>query len=300
MSFNLIVSSSDGCSGSFNMSADLYLLNKYKVADDFSSRPTLRIYYFSPPALSLGFFQKDKEINAKIIEKAKHKGYDIVSRPTGGRAVLHKKEITYSVTASYKDGIFAGKLIDTYKKIGEFLYLFFIKLGLKPDVCGIAANGSIPRSKNNKNNKNNKASENNFNCFLKAHSYEITFGGRKICGNSQRRNDTAFLQHGSIYIDYNPEEHIEIFNGGNSADNLEYFNNVTGIRQEMEKIGSFERNDADYNLKFLTFESLSKILSESFSETYNIEAVTVPENEIFRSVNRLAMSDGVNVLSAML
>ena len=297
MSFNLIVSSSDGCSGSFNMSADLYLLNKYKVADDFSCRPTLRIYYFSPPALSLGFFQKDKEIEAKIIEKAKNKGYDIVSRPTGGRAVLHKNEITYSVTASYKDGIFAGKLIDTYKKIGEFLYLFFVKLGLKPDVGGIATNGSILRIKNN---KNNNASVNNFNCFLKAHSYEITFGGRKICGNSQRRNDTAFLQHGSIYIDYNPEEHIEIFNGGNSADNLEYFNNVTGIRQEMERMESFEKNNAANNFKSLTFDRLSKILAESFSETYNIKPVAMPENEIFKSLNSPAINGEVDDLPAML
>jgi lipoate-protein ligase A len=162
MSFNLIVSDSGGCSGSFNMSADLLLLNRYKIADDFSSRPTLRIYYFSPSALSLGFFQKNKDIDEKIIEKAEHKGYDIVSRPTGGRAVLHKSEITYSITASYKTGIFAGKLIETYKKIGEFLYIFFVKLGLKPDINGISGKSSI-------SGKPASAARNNFNCFLKAH-----------------------------------------------------------------------------------------------------------------------------------
>ena len=270
MSFNLI--NSGGCSGAFNMSADLFLLDKYKITDDFSSRPTLRIYYFSPPALSLGFFQKDKDTDTRIIEKAEKKGYDIVSRPTGGRAVLHKSEITYSVTAPYKNGIFAGKLIETYKKIGEFLYLFFVKLGLKPDTGGVSGvSGVPPQGKNNKD----RVAKNNFNCFLKAHSYEITFGGRKICGNSQRRSDTAFLQHGSIYIDYNPEEHIELFNGGSAGDddnNWEYFNNITGIRQEMEKAG------AVYSLDDLSFDRLSKIMAESFAEAYGVKPVPTPAN----------------------
>ena len=88
------------------MAADLFLLNKYRTGGDFSSRPTLRLYYFSPPALSLGFFQKDEETRESIILKAKNKHYDIVRRPTGGRAVLHKNEITYCVVSSYKSGIF--------------------------------------------------------------------------------------------------------------------------------------------------------------------------------------------------
>ncbi|MHB1696739.1 MAG: lipoate--protein ligase family protein [bacterium] len=266
--FNLIISG--GCSGSFNMSADLSLLDRYKIADDFSSRPTLRIYYFSPPALSLGFFQKDKskdkDIKAKdasesVIERAKNKGYDIVLRPTGGRAVLHKNEITYSITSSYKTGIFAGKLLETYKKAGEFLKLFFISLGLNPD----ANFPSGAASDNAKNSSGLPLKKNNFNCFLKAHSYEITFGGKKICGNSQRRSDTAFLQHGSIYIDYNPVEHIELFEDGDSNGNAEYFKNITGIKQEMKRAG------IDFDLNYLGFDNLSKIMVDSFRNAYNLE-----------------------------
>jgi|GEM_PF-2654128 len=263
--FNLIISG--GCSGSFNMSADLSLLDKYKTDDDFSSRPTLRIYYFSPPALSLGFFQKDKDIDPGIIEKAKQKGYDIVLRPTGGRAVLHKNEITYSITASYKNGIFAGKLLETYKKAGEFLNLFFINLGLNPDsnfpsYMGMGT-GTVADHKQNRSGLPFK--KNNFNCFLKAHSYEITFGGKKICGNSQRRSDTAFLQHGSIYIDYNPIEHIELFENGDSKGNAEYFKNITGIKQEMKKTG------IDFDSNYLDFDNLSKIMADSFRKAYNLE-----------------------------
>ncbi len=269
--FDVIISDSGGCTGSFNMSADLFLLNKYKIWNNFSSRPTLRVYYFSPPALSFGYFQGDKEIDYKIIERTKKKGYDVVSRPTGGRAVLHKNEITYSITASYKNGIFAGKLMETYKKIGRFLYLFFVKLGLKPDSGDISASGEFLQG-------SGKRLKNNFNCFLKAHPFEITFGEKKICGNSQRRSGGAFLQHGSIYIDYNPAEHIEIFTGGiasgpnGGGDYSDYFNNVTGIRQEMENAG------IDFGGSDLSFENLSKIMVESFSEIYGLNANPVPSN----------------------
>ncbi len=252
--FNLIVSS--GRTGSFNMSADLSLLNNYKTMSDFSSRPTLRIYYFDPPALSLGFFQKDKNLDEGIIAKAKNKGYDIVSRPTGGRAVLHKDEITYCIAASYKEGIFAGKLLETYKKVGEFIYMFFINLGLSPDDdVSLKAN-----------EKGNVASErgNSFNCFLKTHSYEITFDGKKICGNSQRRNESTFLQHGSIYVDYNPAEHLELFEGGSF--NSDYFDNITGIKQEMRKTG------IHFDSHTLSFKRLSDIMIKSFRDTYNLES----------------------------
>ena len=261
--FNLIISG--GCPGGINMAADLFLLNKYKIADDFSSRPTLRLYYFSPPALSLGFFQedKDKDIGESIILKAKNKNYNIVRRPTGGRAVLHKNEITYCVVSSYKSGIFAGKLLETYKKVGEFLYLFFTGLGLNPD------NG-LYRQGGKKIDKAGKKSD--FNCFLKAHPYEITFGGKKICGNSQRRSETAFLQHGSIYIDYNPLEHIELFEDGNF--NAEYFNNITGIKQELEKAGvNFVPNALD-------FDNLSEIMINSFRDAYNLEPVKASLREL--------------------
>ncbi len=215
-----------------------------------------------------------KKYFPKVIEKAKSKGFDVVSRPTGGRAVLHKSEITYSITASYKNGIFAGKLIETYKKISEFLYAFFIKLGLKPDYS--SKNIHHAHSNEKENNKNLRNTRNNFNCFLKVHSYEITFGGRKICGNSQRRNDYGFLQHGSIYIDYKPEEHIEIFGNG-SVDYNEYFNNITGIIQEIEKSADSDKSYIQV-IEKLNFNYLSELLAESFSETYNLEPVILQED----------------------
>ncbi len=246
--FNLL--NSKGKPGRVNMAEDLYLLDRYRFSDDFTVCPTLRIYYFNPPALSLGFFQK--KIDLRLALKAKQAGCDIVTRPTGGRAVLHKNEITYSIIASFKNGIFAGNLLESYKKIRIFLYIFFMKTGLKPDA-------NIVKTSNGKN-ENRKISEvKSFNCFLKASSYEITIGGKKICGSAQRRNETAFLQHGSIYIDYNPAEHIEFFENGEQK--KEYFDKVTGIKQELQKNGLIMN---------FGYEHLSGLLKSSFSEVYNL------------------------------
>lgn len=250
--FNLIISG--GLSGQANMDLDSRLLERYAKPDDFSSRPTLRIYYFSPPALSLGFFQKEGQPNGNVVQNAIDKGFDVVRRPTGGRAVLHKDEITYAVIASYKTGIFAGKLMETYRKIGSFLFRFFEKLRLSPDA------NSLPDTGSGVKGISGGQQAGSFNCFLKAHSYEITFDGKKICGNAQRRSGSAFLQHGSIYTDYRPPEHMEVFEPG--AMDREYFDNITGIKQEMERAGI----TGD-----LSFKGLSAVLAESFGEVFNLK-----------------------------
>lgn len=362
--FNLIYSG--GEQGIVNMAKDSYILNRYRYLDDFTIHPTLRLYFFSPPALSLGFFQNI--LDNELVKKAKNKKYDIVRRPTGGRAVLHLNEITYSVIASYKCGIFAGKLIETYKIISNFIYNFFLRIGLNPDATLAFAqkkikkyfNGTISNTcddikdikvskankidinKINKVNSNIAADENagviigvndaeldknvfkstivdtvnkeiinkDFNCFLKAHSYEITFSGKKICGNSQRRNDAAFLQHGSIYIDYNPEEHYELFennygNNGNNGDEkldgkldttkkynkaIDYFENITGIKQELARSNPQNTKAIDY-YKLLDKNRLLNVLKTSFEETYNLKAKDYKfDNAEILEIDRIAES----------
>ncbi|RZD15687.1 MAG: hypothetical protein EVJ46_09160 [Candidatus Acididesulfobacter guangdongensis] len=302
--YNLIFSG--GERGAVNMAKDLHILNRYRHLDDFTARPTLRLYFFSPSALSLGFFQN--KLDVELIKRAKLQGYDIVRRPTGGRAVLHVNEITYSVAASYKSGIFAGRLMETYRIISDFLYNFFLKIGLNPDSCSQNVVNSVGNAGNAENNNKN------FNCFLKAHSYEITFSGKKICGNSQRRNDAAFLQHGSIYIDYNPEEHCELFennygNNNNEEANIDkydegrnklniclenkkeynkikvkdykdYAEKITGIKQELLKKdpgdskGINKQIDYDYDYSTLLDKNkLLSVLKTSFEETYNLKSI---------------------------
>ena len=302
--YNLIFSG--GARGAVNMAEDLHILNRYRHLDDFTVRPTLRLYFFSPPALSLGFFQN--KLDGELIKRAKSQGYDIVRRPTGGRAVLHLNEITYSVAASYKSGIFSGRLMETYKIISDFLYNFFLKIGLNPD----SRVQNVVNSNSSENVGNAENNNKNFNCFLKAHSYEITFSGKKICGNSQRRNDTAFLQHGSIYINYNPEEHCELFenNCGNNnneevnidktdedknelnicleskkeynqikaKDYKDYAGKITGIKQELLKKNACDSKDPKKQIDYdygtlLDKNKLLSVLKTSFEETYNLKSI---------------------------
>ncbi|MHB1646892.1 MAG: hypothetical protein EVG15_08790 [Candidatus Acididesulfobacter diazotrophicus] len=366
--FNLIYSG--GEPGIVNMAKDSYILNRYRCLDDFTMLPTLHLYFFSPPALSLGFFQN--KLDDELIKKAKNKKYDIVRRPTGGRAVLHLNEITYSVIASYKCGIFAGKLIETYKIISNFIYNFFLRIGLNPDAVsaftqkktkkyfnGIVNNTcddikdiEVSKVNNTDINKINKVHSNifsdesayaiagvnnteqdknifksailvdtvnkeiinkNFNCFLKAHSYEVTLSGKKICGNSQRRNDVAFLQHGSIYIDYNPEEHYELFennygnkgNKGNKGNEKldskldikkeynkvkDYFEKITGVKQELVRNNRQNTKAIDYN-KLLDKNRLLNALKISFEETYSLKAKDYKFNDAeISEIGRLAKS----------
>jgi lipoate-protein ligase A len=285
-SYNLIFSG--GESGAVNMAKDLYILNRYKQLDDFTVCPTLRLYFFSPPSLSLGFFQN--KFDGGLITKAKSLGYDIVRRPTGGRAVLHLNEITYSVVASYKNGIFAGKLMETYRIISNFLYNFFLKIGLNPDIHNI----HMPSAVNGASSAGN--ADKNFNCFLKAHSYEVTFSKKKICGNSQRRNDKAFLQHGSIYIDYNPEEHCELFE--NNYVNAQNEENEIFIPKDKDKDkDKYKNKDKDkLNIYSKNTKECNKFRVKDYAEK-----ITGIKQELFKSnksnlnLNNLNLKDNQRI-----
>jgi len=147
--------------------------------------PTLRFYKWEPACLSLGYFQKTEEVD---LEGCYEQGIDLVRRPTGGRAVLHKNELTYSVTIPLS--ILPGKLLETYKVLSTAL-----TEGLK--LVGLPAQ-LTPAKK--------KLETNSAACFDVASSYEINSDGKKLIGSAQTRRGEALLQHGSIPLfDYNKQ-----------------------------------------------------------------------------------------------
>ncbi len=161
--------------GAENMRRDAELLAACRPGDD----PVLRIYRWSPPAVSIGWHQKISDFDA---DACKARGWDLVRRPTGGRAILHCDEITYAVVAPSPSPIFGSTLNDAYAAINRALLLFLTRLGVTPDVSGgeplSEARGLV--------------------CFKSAGRHEILIRGRKIVGSAQRRTAGAFLQHGSI------------------------------------------------------------------------------------------------------
>lgn len=168
--------------GAMNMAIDDLLFRQREEGSETSA--VLRIYRWSPPALSLGFHQRyDVACDEEFLRE---RNIDIVRRPTGGKAVLHHEELTYSVTASLEEGYFKDDPLDqSYAKIALGLKRSLELLGLRPEL-------------EKRDKKLNVTSPSP--CFLVPTQKEILVGGKKVIGSAQKRGAGAFLQHGSIPI----------------------------------------------------------------------------------------------------
>jgi lipoyl(octanoyl) transferase len=150
------------------------------------SPPVFRLYGFSPATLSLGRFQK---INGCWEpDMLRSDGVTLVRRPTGGHAVLHDSELTYSVALSKQE---SGSLIGGARK--REVYEFIARV-LLAGLAHLAITGTI--------NSSQKGDPHNPDCFGSAGEYEIAgTGGRKLIGSAQMTTRTAILQHGSIPLE---------------------------------------------------------------------------------------------------
>lgn len=180
--------------GSFNLALDEAL---FLLAGEGRSRPTVRFYGWSPPALSVGYFQSwDKEIDE---ESCRARGIDIVRRITGGRAVLHRDEVTYSVSCGRSGDFFGEGLWPAYRKIGLALAAGLRRLGVKVDLVRPAPGGRRPSGRHP-------------SCFSSSVGYEISSQGKKLVGSAQKRCGGAILQHGSILLLGHGEEFGSLLN----------------------------------------------------------------------------------------
>jgi lipoate-protein ligase A len=198
--------------GVYNMAVDEELLARAQAGEE---RPVLRIYGWQPPAVSLGRFQKSE--TAVDAEACKRNGFDIVRRITGGRAVLHDKELTYSIIARTDNRLFPGTVLGTYKVIAAGLLGGLRNLGIAAEIV----------SRGGRHADRVEKSAKDAACFSSPSWYEILVNGRKIVGSAQRRVSGAFLQHGSILIDYDPLREAAVIPGGCAGDV------VTCIKREL-------------------------------------------------------------------
>ncbi len=161
--------------GALNMAVDDVLLDEARAGGG----PILRTYGWSPPAVSLGFGQRALE--AVDVGRCRDLGIDVVRRPTGGRAVLHWNEITYSFHCSEGEGPAAHPLPEACRILGECLAEGLRRGGVEAE---LAPGG--------------RAGGRHGACFASASRWELTCGGRKLVGSAQRRTRGALLQHGSL------------------------------------------------------------------------------------------------------
>ncbi|MDZ7262005.1 MAG: lipoate--protein ligase family protein [candidate division KSB1 bacterium] len=156
-------------------------------------RPILRLYAWHPYAISLGYNQKVEDLD---LQRCQKDGIDVVRRPTGGRAVLHAQEVTYSVIIPKDHPCFSRDILSTYNFISRAL-----TTGLK--ILGVPASLEKQRSGNSDSQLSSVP------CFSSTARYEIVFQGKKLVGSAQRRFEHSILQHGSILTG---EYHLKLAN----------------------------------------------------------------------------------------
>ncbi len=145
------------------------------------ARPTLRIYQWSPACLSLGRGQKVADAD---LDRINANGWHVVRRPSGGRAILHTDELTYSICAPDTHPVMQGGITPSYRRISAGLMLALERLGAQ------VHNDSVADTKTLRNAPPV--------CFEVPSNYEITYAGKKLIGSAQLRRKGIVLQHGTL------------------------------------------------------------------------------------------------------
>lgn len=174
-----------------NMAIDEAILTEISEGN---SPPTVRFYGWNPAALSIGYFQKaSHEID---LEQVKAEGLGFVRRPTGGRAVLHDQELTYSIIVPENYPGIPGSVTEAYRVLSEGLLQGFLQLELDAKMVQLAT----------EEDKTQYASMGSAACFDSPSWYELVVEGRKVAGSAQVRNKGVVLQHGSILLDLDTDQ----------------------------------------------------------------------------------------------
>jgi lipoyl(octanoyl) transferase len=229
-------------SGATNMSIDEAILEK---VSEKSELPTLRLYGWQPFCLSLGYGQHIRDAH---LDNIVTQGWEIVRRPTGGKAILHGDEITYSLCLPIDHDLAQGDVVTSYRRISEALMQSLMLLGLSPQ--------SEEQAKGNKGL--------GAVCFEVPSHYEITVEGRKLIGSAQLRRKLGILQHGTLPL------------WGDIAricDALAYEDETTrqlSKQHVRERATTLERVLG----KSLSYETVAEAFMQGFSDTFEIEWIT--------------------------
>jgi len=215
-------------SGPENMAMDEYLISWHMN----TGVPVFRVYAWNPPAISLGRYQ---QIDCVDLEACRADGVDVVRRVTGGGAIYHDRELTYSLACA-GDNLDKKSLTiqESFEIVNRFLIVFYRWLGLN---AVYAKNTAAAR------HHERRAAF----CFSSNEKYDIMINGKKIGGNAQCRLDKTVLQHGSIPVTIDRERVARYFKSGTDGANFTSLAEIAGIE-----------TDTDMNVR---------LLAESFSKT---------------------------------
>lgn len=185
------------CRPSFNMALDEALMDWHSEG---SIPPVIRFYEWNPATVSIGYFQRaERDIDLQAV---KEQGLGFIRRPTGGRAVLHEHELTYSIIVSEQYPNMPKTVTEAYRVLSEGLLEGFRNLGMD-------AYFSVPETEEQQADlKKPKSAV----CFDAPSWYELVVEGKKVAGSAQTRQKGVILQHGAILLDMDQEKLLSVFN----------------------------------------------------------------------------------------
>jgi len=173
-----------GKRGAVNMARDVAILEAVSTA---RSLPTLRLYGWNPPCLTLG---RHQGLEAADLDFCSAEGIDVVRRPTGGRALLHHLELTYAVIAPLGNGPLPRPLQDAYRLICQALVRAMRAIGVDASLTDGDVNVLLPSPRSA------------VPCFKAPAGGEVVVGKRKLIGSAMRSHAGTILQHGSILLEW--------------------------------------------------------------------------------------------------
>ncbi len=226
--------------GAINMAVDEAIL--WSVSEGLTP-PTLRLYAWNPACLSLGYAQRIADVDLHRVEQL---GWHVVRRPTGGRAILHTDELTYSIAVPLGHPLAAGSVVDSYRRISRALLAALQKLGVSPQA--------------DKRTDNHKAAVGPV-CFEVPSHYEITVNGRKLIGSAQVRRRAGILQHGTLplYGDISRICEVLVFEDELARENAK--------SQVLQRATTLEAAIGD----ILSWDEVAQAVIQGFSQTFDIE-----------------------------
>lgn len=252
-SFRLIVN--PPADGAWNMAVDEAIL---EAVCNGEVLPTLRLYAWQPACLSLGYSQKFQDVDMARLEA---RGWGLVRRLTGGRAILHADELTYALTAPVEDPLVAGSLLESYNRIARGLLGALIKLDLMVEINahtpGLDSNATGPV------------------CFEMPSAYEITFQGKKLIGSAQARRKLGVLQHGSF----------PLFGDLGRITQVLVFSSEEERQESLERLLDRATNVETISGKKLDWERAAEAFINAFSTGLNMQFIRdeISEKEIRRA-----------------
>jgi lipoate-protein ligase A len=178
----------------------------------------LRFYAWEIPTISIGYFQRSDDIDLDVCRAF---AVRLVRRPTGGRAVLHARELTYSLIIPLHTPWTSCSIVESYRRINACLRRGLETLGLRGSIevaPGQAADASSPF------------------CFSAIARHEVLVAGKKVIGSAQRRFPAALLQQGSILLDVNPEDFLAFLRPGDRTTTAPSIRSIGSLREALGRL----------------------------------------------------------------